>query len=34
MRKVINTDQAPQAIGAYSQAVKVNNLVFYLGRFH
>lgn len=32
MRKIINTDQAPQAIGAYSQAVEVNNLVFLSGQ--
>jgi enamine deaminase RidA (YjgF/YER057c/UK114 family) len=25
---IINTDKAPQAIGTYSQAVKVNNTVY------
>ena len=25
-KTIINTDKAPQAIGTYSQAVKVNNL--------
>lgn len=32
MREVIATDQAPAAIGTYSQAVKVNGLVFVSGQ--
>lgn len=31
-RTIINTDQAPKAIGPYSQAVKVNGLVFLSGQ--
>ncbi len=32
MKKVINTDQAPAAIGPYSQAIKVGNLVYTSGQ--
>ena len=32
MQKVISTDKAPAAIGPYSQAVKVNGLVFTSGQ--
>ena len=32
MKKVINTNQAPAAIGPYSQAIKVGNLVFTSGQ--
>jgi len=31
-REIIATDQAPQAIGTYSQAVKVNSTVFLSGQ--
>ena len=31
-REVINTDKAPQAIGTYSQAVKVGNTVYLSGQ--
>jgi len=31
-REIIATDQAPQAIGTYSQAVKAGNLVFLSGQ--
>ncbi len=31
-REIINTDQAPQAIGTYSQAVKVNSTVYMSGQ--
>ncbi len=31
MKRVISTDQAPQAIGPYSQAIEVNNMVFTSG---
>lgn len=31
-RSVINTDQAPSAIGPYSQAVKIDNTVFLSGQ--
>jgi reactive intermediate/imine deaminase len=31
-RKIISTDKAPQAIGTYSQAVKVNNTVYMSGQ--
>jgi reactive intermediate/imine deaminase len=31
-RHIITTDQAPQAIGAYSQAVKVGNTVYLSGQ--
>ena len=32
MKQIIQTDQAPQAIGPYSQAVKTNGLVFCSGQ--
>ena len=32
MKYIIQTDRAPQAIGPYSQAVKVNGLVFASGQ--
>lgn len=32
MKKIIQTDDAPQAIGPYSQAVGVGNLVFVSGQ--
>jgi len=32
MREIITTDQAPQAIGPYSQAVKVGNTVYLSGQ--
>lgn len=31
-REIIKTDKAPQAIGTYSQAVKVNNTVYISGQ--
>lgn len=31
-REIIETDQAPQAIGTYSQAVKFNNTVYLSGQ--
>jgi reactive intermediate/imine deaminase len=31
-REIISTDQAPQAIGTYSQAVKVDNTVYLSGQ--
>ena len=31
-RKIINTVNAPQAIGPYSQAIKINNLLFTSGQ--
>jgi len=31
-REIIKTDQAPQAIGTYSQAVKVNSTVYLSGQ--
>lgn len=31
-RKIIKTDQAPQAIGTYSQAVRVDNTVYLSGQ--
>lgn len=31
-REIIHTDQAPQAIGTYSQAVKVNGTVYLSGQ--
>ena len=31
-REVIHTDQAPQAIGTYSQAVKAGNIVYLSGQ--
>ncbi|WP_055425698.1 RidA family protein [Apibacter mensalis] len=32
MKKIINTDKAPAAIGPYSQAIKVNNFLFISGQ--
>ena len=32
MKEIIATDQAPQAIGPYSQAVRVGNLIFASGQ--
>ena len=32
MKKVINTNQAPAAIGPYSQAVQADNLLFVSGQ--
>ncbi|MGL1956903.1 MAG: RidA family protein [Colwellia sp.] len=32
MKSIISTDQAPSAIGPYSQAVKVNNTVYLSGQ--
>lgn len=32
MKEIINTEKAPQAIGTYSQAVKVNNTVYLSGQ--
>ena len=32
MKKVINTNQAPAAIGPYSQAVQAGNLLFVSGQ--
>lgn len=32
MKKIIQTDQAPQAIGPYSQAVKANGFLFVSGQ--
>ena len=32
MKKVINTDKAPQAIGPYSQAILTNGLLFISGQ--
>lgn len=32
MKTIISTDKAPKAIGPYSQAVKVNNLLFTSGQ--
>ncbi|MEW6983829.1 RidA family protein [Colwelliaceae bacterium 6471] len=32
MKTIINTDQAPSAIGTYSQAVKVKNTVYLSGQ--
>jgi reactive intermediate/imine deaminase len=31
-KTIINTDKAPQAIGTYSQAIKVNNTVYLSGQ--
>lgn len=31
MKKVINTDKAPQAIGPYSQAIEANGMIFTSG---
>lgn len=32
MKEIIQTDQAPQAIGPYSQAIKANGLIFASGQ--
>jgi len=32
MKKIINTEHAPKAVGPYSQAVEVNGLVFVSGQ--
>lgn len=32
MKNTINTDKAPQAIGPYSQAVSINNMLFISGQ--
>ncbi len=32
MKKVINTDLAPKAIGPYSQAIEVNGMIFISGQ--
>ena len=32
MKKIINTDKAPKAIGPYSQAVEANGIVFISGQ--
>ncbi len=32
MRKIINTDKAPEAVGPYSQAISVNGLLFVSGQ--
>jgi len=32
MKKIINTDQAPKAVGPYSQAVEAGNFVFISGQ--
>lgn len=32
MKQVLNTDKAPKAIGTYSQAIRVGNLVFISGQ--
>lgn len=32
MKKIINTEQAPKAVGPYSQAVETNGLVFISGQ--
>jgi len=32
MREVISTDKAPRAIGPYSQAIRVNGLIFTAGQ--
>lgn len=31
-REIVHTDKAPQAIGTYSQAVKINNTVYLSGQ--
>ena len=31
MKKIISTDKAPSAIGPYSQAIEVNNMIFTSG---
>ncbi len=32
MKKIINTDKAPAALGPYSQAVEINGLIFTAGQ--
>jgi enamine deaminase RidA (YjgF/YER057c/UK114 family) len=32
MKKVINTENAPKAIGPYSQAIEVNGMLFISGQ--
>ena len=32
MKKIINTTEAPKAIGPYSQAVLINNMLFCSGQ--
>lgn len=32
MKRIINTDKAPAAVGAYSQAVEVNNTLYISGQ--
>ena len=32
MKKIIKTDEAPEAIGTYSQAVKKGNIIFLSGQ--
>lgn len=32
MREIIQTEQAPQAIGPYSQAIRINGLIFASGQ--
>lgn len=32
--KVVHTNEAPAAIGPYSQGMIVGNLFFHLGKFH
>ena len=32
MKKIISTDKAPAAIGPYSQAIEINNLLFVSGQ--
>ena len=34
MQKVISTKRAPGAIGPYSQAIEINNMVFTLSLIH
>jgi len=33
-KEAVKTDKAPQAIGPYSQAIKINSLVFLSGQIH
>lgn len=32
MKKIINTEKAPKAIGPYSQAIEINNMLFISGQ--
>ncbi len=32
MKRIINTDKAPKAIGAYSQAVEINGILYISGQ--